>query len=509
MSTVSPASNRADALPARLRVLALAAVAFFQTVTHMWVLTLSASPNQVALPWLMNRGYRLYDNLIVHRAMGTGVLIAWLQPLFGDDVLLTVRVAHTALVLATTALVFVLARRLLGDGPALLAVLFFALIEPVYGNILFYFDAALALCYLLACLSWVSIEERGWRGPLLAGLILGLGVHFKQHAVVMVGVVMIWRLGVGLYVRETFRRVFRDIMAFCVGAAVFPLLGVVYALAQGVLAPYLYWNYIFNLTMKFPGVLMDGAGLRKMLFLWALVPVFLLRTAGGTTRRAPRAGHWLVLAYWLGAQWMLYERFGEIHFVAQVPFIAIMSGAVLWELLPLLARLRGGGWRVLAPSAQFTLGVGAVVAFAWVWMAAVSYLPTSLGVGATTGYDELRPLAAWLRAHSEPGDAIYSIPEQDVTTEIYALSGLEPPGFWVYGLSHTLRAPGVTERILDHFAQNPPRYILYYPTLAPTAGPEGQPLVDYMNACYTRVEVFETGAPAVGPAWVMAREPGC
>ena len=74
------------------------------------------------------------------------------QSLLPIDPALLIKLLNTALVIALTLLIYQLAQKLSGKPSAgIFAALFWAWWEPVYGNIMLYFETLLALCILLAC----------------------------------------------------------------------------------------------------------------------------------------------------------------------------------------------------------------------------------------------------------------------------------------------------------------------------------------------------------------------
>ena len=102
-----------------------------------------------------------------------------------EPILICARMLNLLLVLALTLLIFALARRLAGTTlAALCAALFWVLWEPVYGNILFYFDTSGRAAGHAGAALWIALSSRrpGWLAPLVCGLLLGGATLFKQPA---------------------------------------------------------------------------------------------------------------------------------------------------------------------------------------------------------------------------------------------------------------------------------------------------------------------------------------
>ena len=123
----------------------------FQALSHLFWLSPAAHSGQLAIPWMMNRGKTLFADIWEQHAPGSSLLGAAAQALLPMDPALLIKVLNTILVVALTLLIYHLATRLSGKPSAgALAALYWVWWEPVYGNIMLYFDTLLALCVLLA-----------------------------------------------------------------------------------------------------------------------------------------------------------------------------------------------------------------------------------------------------------------------------------------------------------------------------------------------------------------------
>ncbi|GAB4575037.1 MAG: hypothetical protein Kow0077_24580 [Anaerolineae bacterium] len=65
-----------------------------------------------------------------------------------------------------------------------MALLFWAVWEPVYNNIMFYYDALVGISLVLAVLVWFMLQKRFYQhlSPFVTGMILGGATLLKQHA---------------------------------------------------------------------------------------------------------------------------------------------------------------------------------------------------------------------------------------------------------------------------------------------------------------------------------------
>ncbi len=230
--------------------LLLVGVLLAQVVTHLGWLTISAHSGQVAIPWMMNQGRTLFGDLLEQHAPATSVIAALAQRVFNLDPVLVARLLNLLVVLALTLLIFSLARYLAGTLAGLFAALMWFWWEPVYGNVLFYFDSLVGLLVVLALGSWLVLAPRkpGWLAPLIAGFLLGGATLAKQHAWAAV-------LVFGLWLLLTERR---RVAAYIAGALILPLATLLIVALQGNLAAYLYWNWQFNLSGLMENLLPTG-----------------------------------------------------------------------------------------------------------------------------------------------------------------------------------------------------------------------------------------------------------
>ncbi len=428
----------------RLLILLLIA----QVLTHLFWLSPAVHSGQVAIPWMMNQGSALFDAIWEQHAPGSSLLGAAAQRLLNIDPALLVKLLNTLLVAALTVMIYWLAQRLAGTASAgLLAALVWAWWEPVYGNVMLYFDTLLALCLLAALLIYFRNAERpSPRQVLLMGLLMGAATLFKQHAWLAVAIAGCWLL--------LSERNWKTALLFAVGALLLPMLQWLTLLAQGALESYIYWNWTFNLRGLMDGEPLDGDLLRKLLLSNALVFPFVLLALRWAGRRL------LLTLIWLSALIVLYPRFGEIHAMGHLPFAAVMSGIVLAKALPALPN-----WRAWDTPRLILAGLSIGIGIGWLWTGAASYLHSPLGPGAILAYDEFQSLATELNQRKVAGDTLFALPETDSTPQLHPLTGMPAPGTWVKGWRWYFRAERVLPRLTAEWESEPPTWIVVFPAL--------------------------------------------
>ena len=463
----------------------------FQVLTHLFWLSPAVHSGQVAIPWMMNNGRLLFDDILEQHAPGTSLLGAAAQRLLPMEPAQTVKLLNTLLIVAFTLLIHLLAQRLAGSTTAgLLAALVWAWWAPVYGNIMLYFDTLLALCVLVALLVYYArIEAPAPRQVIAIGLFMGAATLFKQHAWLALGIMLLW-----LALHDHGRK---SALLFAGAALALPLIQWLLLLAQGTLADYIYWNWTFNLSGLMDGEPLDGDLFRKLLLGNLLVFPFALLA----WRDAGRRGFLLVLL-WLASLSVLYPRFGEIHAMGHLPLTAVMSGIVLAKVGAALANPRD--WDVPHTAlAGLAIGVG----LGWLWTGAASYLHVPLGPGATLGNDEFTEIVAELNQRKQAGDSLFVLPETDSTPQLHPLTNMLPPGVWVKGWHWYFRAQGVLDRLKHEWTDNPPTWLVVFPDLIPPGKAAILDLVAIANERYQKV-VEVAGAYGHGPAEIYRLDAG-
>ncbi len=456
-----------------------------QVLTHLFWLSPSVHSGQVAIPWMMNQGSALFDAIWEQHAPGSSLLGAAAQRLLAIDPALLVKLLNTLMVVALTVMIYWLARRLAGAASAgLLAALVWAWWEPVYGNVMLYFDTLLALCLLAALVIYYHKAERPTpRHILFMGLLMGAATLFKQHAWLAVAVAGGW-----LLLRE---RRWKIVLVFVAGALALPLLQWLALLAQGALDSYIYWNWSFNLSGAMDGEPLDGDLLRKLLLSNMLVFPFILLALRGAGR-----SQLLPPLMWLATLVTLYPRFGEIHAMAHLPFTAVMSGIALAKALPQLPK-----WRAWDMPRLALAGLGIGIGIGWLWTGAAAYLHVPLGPGAILAYDEFGPLAAELNERKSAGDTLFALPETDSTPQLHPLTDMPAPGVWVKGWRWYFRPERVLQRLTAEWESNPPIWIVVFPALIRDDNIGILDLLAIVDARYELVfiaeEIYGHGRPEV------------
>jgi hypothetical protein len=165
--------------------LGLAALLAFQVLAFGFRLPLLLAPRTVLHPWLLNLGFVEYEHIVDQHSPLMPQILAWIAPL-APDAFATARAALTVLVLLTTVLTFLAARKWAGNGWALWAAFMFTVCAPKFGFQKLWYETFLAPLYL----SWFFFHDAG-KPARSAGAALGLGalggiaILIKQQAAIV------------------------------------------------------------------------------------------------------------------------------------------------------------------------------------------------------------------------------------------------------------------------------------------------------------------------------------
>ena len=169
-----------------------------------------------------------------------------------------------------------------------------------------------------------------------------------------------------------------------------------------------------------------------------------------------------------------FPRTGDIHIAAGLPILSAIAGIILM-----------GIWQE-RPRAVYAGGLSVALLFGIAFNVLTSYIPTPAGFGDIIGIGELRPVANWLINHSNSTDTLYVLPASDSDSQLHILANMLPPKTWMILNEYTLTYQSLQMQLLAEWSQNPPIWVIYFPTLvAQSFPPSAQPIVDFVKGHYT------------------------
>lgn len=371
-----------------------------------------------------------------------------------------------AIAAAQTVLTYLVARRLAGEAAALLAALAYAVWQPFFDGDTLWLDTFLPLFTLPALL---LVLDARW---LLAGLLLGVGVLFKQTLVPLVAVAGL------LVLRDRGLRGWRSVARFAAGALLPSLVMLAHYHALGVLADFWFWGVSFNLTTAVRQATL-APGLGDVVRIALPIVLGVVATVVAPARWRPR-----LVALW-GCATIAggLGRFGLVHLQPAVPFFAILVGMLGVEL-----------WRRRA-----TAGLLALLILTCVWLGEY-YGRRARWLDDPAQKEHVAAIEKLIRDRAAPSDRVLLL---GIPPQIYASTGTLPPGrVFVFDLPWFTDAAG--GRVIEALRSDPPKLVL----IDTASGIDGRrmidyerPLVDEVRARYEQtarlgsIEVYEPRSP--------------
>jgi hypothetical protein len=412
------------------------------------------------LPWLVGRGWSLYTDIADQHTP----LLAWLlSPTGGDPQLL--RLLIVVLHLLTLTLVSRLASILAGWWVGLVATGLAALWLHSFEATHLWYETAQAPLYLGAATLLVRpLEPRGGSGPrvadrgpsgvrveslALAGVLLGLAVLIKQHALVPALVILVWLIASGGEMK--WRRAGHVVAGFA--AALSPaalVLGV-----SGTLGDAFFWTVQHNLE----GGYARAAALPPGPDEW---PALISLYAGAVPlvlalffRALPLRVGLLILGLAVAASVPAWPRFARFHLAAAAPLVAV-AGAVGSVTLWHGARGHDGVKSRVATALGFgVLGVSLIAASGQAWQVLAGW--GQLG-SPQPPYAEGGPaLKAWVAEQTARDEAVFVY---GLDPYVSRLIEREPPRPFVPQLPWMLEARGMERAMWEGVGRERPPIVL-------------------------------------------------
>ncbi len=482
-------------------VLAALGITLVQAWAYAFRLELSLGPRVVLQPWLIQRGFTMYEQLVDLHSPLMPLALAALRPLVPDGLRLA-KLALVALLSLSTLLTFAAAwrtagRRPLGPAVGLWAAFFFVCFSRPFGFSKLWHESFLAPLYALLLLlpppARASAAPEARREPAvwvrlaLAGLVCGVALLIKQHALFVLGAYVLWTaLAAGSW-RAALGR-----CAVLLGVAALP--GVAFVVCQwvraGSLASTLYWVVLFSLSGSYREQSVQApplAAFKLVAQAGVLLPAAAVALFDAVRqRRAAAAGEraWAPIAWGFAllaaATVTAYPRFEMFHLQPVVPLMAYLSALALVY-----------AWRAWRQARLFVIAVavGATLLCTGSVVGPLQIALDSSQLQTIVEYSNLAPLADEVRARIGPRDSVYVYPDDEATSNLYYMLQREPPGYWVFHYSWFM-TEAVQGRIVAALAEDQPEWVVYFPSR--WVPPAASPLVAAaIQADYVPVATFD------------------
>lgn len=432
-------------------------------------LRFTAWPEMILWPYLLGKGLLPYRDIIVVYPPTLVVLLTFLGKIFGVT-LLNLKIYTWISILLTDLLVYWVAKKLTKNKTiAVFSLLFFVFWQPFFEGNGFWFDLVLAPLGLLT-FYFLNEKRTFW-----SGLLFGIALSIKQTAFWFFLPILItfW------LIRE-FR--FRPFLRFCLGLIIPLIFCLFYLLGTGLIKEFYQWAINFGIFYlpKAPGQVLLPT-IKQVLALGAPYGFCLLAVVLMIKKQISEKDvnlMFLFLVWSLFGVLGVFSRWEYFHFQPSLPFLSILSGMVIFQLIPLMKK------RLNLLILMFLISV----------LIGSFYLQQRfyrLNWEKPTRFfeDEILQVAVWLKENTEPLEKIYILNSWD---HLYALSNTLPA---VSPLIHTLpwhlEYPGMQEKYVADLKMIKPRIIVFEPYREKGLGSYKPEKIDnYLNENYTLEEII-------------------
>ncbi len=372
-------------------------------ITVHWLLLVNlrfeAWPEMLVYPYLLNHGFKLYQDIINPYPPLFTYFLAVFSKIFAITVF-NLKLLTWAIILLSDVLIYLIALKRYGKTPALIALTFFIIFQPLLdGNGLWY-DLALTPVLLLA-----FHLNSPW---LLAG-----GFFIKQS--------VIWLFP--LFIKQWRRIILSVLSLFLVSCFLF--------LVQGNLQHYLFWPWRFALTIlpTMPGHKDWGSPTLWLIGLLPFLPLIWIK-------KSPPF-YWAILSFLF-----IFPRFGLFHLQPALAFAALTLATSLQGV-----KLK----KYLLPATCYLLLASLI------WFRQIKlywHQPTRFFE------PEILKAAEQLKARTSASQPILFLNAPD---QLMVLADRLPPKPWAITFPWYLELPGMQQRFIDAIKAQRPQAVLFSP----------------------------------------------
>lgn len=466
-----------------------------QALFYLHILPLSLGPRVVLQPWLMRQGYLLYKNIAdEHPPLMPLFLLAMHQVV--SDSFQVAKLTLVLLISITALLTFWAGKKGGGWLSGILSLVFFVLWSPIFGYGKLWYETFLAPIYILILILWREPGYQAARYLSLTGLLLGVALLVKQHAIVVILGVFFWLFCNNRLNHNPIRNLPKEIFYLLLG--IFLPVGIFIAYywpKANTLDDLVFWLITFNFINNYTQLAALRPSLEQIRLLAPAYMLVLPSVAGlwnkdGKSTRNVNTEIGLILL--VTSSLTIYPRFGFFHLQASLPILAWLSGTTLARLIQSNKNqtrlLKGVLWSLLLLWMLYTIPT--------FYNALQSPQPRKV-----YEYSNLIPLVHEIRQHIGPTECIYILPDDEATANLYYLTQCLPPKLWIPTSYPWFMIETLKPKAIKALEETAPEWVVYFPG---RWGIEqhGQDLLNYVQNHYqllTKLNWTE------GEVWLLKR----
>lgn len=406
-------------------------------------LRFTAWPEMLAYPYLINKGFHFYGDIIHPFVPLLVVTLSLIFRLWGNT--LEVLKAFTIIVILISdgLLVWVVNKLFKKIRYTLFGLALYIILQICFEGNGMWFDLAVApllICSFLTAVNWFGENKKIW--AIATGILFAIALLVKLSTIWIVGAVLFLALGT--------RR--KYIWSFLTSVLFFSftiLLFLVRIFDLGNWQNIFYWGFIYPLfiVIRMPGYFSPPSLGQAVFSMGILAPLCLILII--TSIKLRNTTVYLALIFFFGAVFFGLHRFGYFHFQPALPFFVIGLLAYLKFFRPLIKQKKRSYQTVLiglSLSLILLLFVRTVITD---WDKDTRFAEGSV-LEETSEISSIIPF----------GEEVffYNVPSQ-----YFALSDLLPPAPWADTFPWYLELPGIQERVVASLEEKKITYILFDP----------------------------------------------
>ena len=443
----------------------------------------------IAHPWLLYNGFVDYQHIPGQKSPLMPMFLSWLLPVFNGDAALSARTTHAAVICFVVLITMLWVYRHSGRWALLATGVFLLTWSNFFGLwAIMYYDVALAPLFLVVfVLSATQLEKPATWKMAATGLVTGVAILTKQHAVLLplpIAIMLVWQLRKR---QVTARQLVGLGLTYLLGLALPVVIYVVYHyLRAGSLQDLIYWTITVNFGPygSEAALAPDSEHVRDMLpALLMLIPFagsIVFPTADMKPSREVRL---LMLAmFFLGAV-LLYPRYSTRHWPTAFPFLAAMSGIACADLIKAWRKHKASSMALIAAS----------IILCWTVIAALVYAPRLQEIKPLRSdeYSGFFEVADQLRGRIPAEGGVVLLPLYEGNANLSYALGRLPPHYWLFNFRWWMN-PTTIGRWLEVMEQEKPYTLLFFPDTMDldTYAPE---IMEYVNKNYKLVDTLKWG----------------
>lgn len=467
----------------------LAGLLVFQAWGFYFRLPLSLGPRVILQPWLMQRGFLIYEHIGDLHTPLMPMAISALLPLVPDPLRLA-KLVLVGLLSLSTILAFLIAARRYGPRAGLGAALFFALWAPAFDAGKLWHESFLTPLYLLLYLVDDLTESKrasGW--AVLTGFIGGVAILIKQHAVVVFGVFLLWNAytcwrrwrSTGLLLKR----------ALLMGGSALAVILVFLAdqfLRAGTLEGVSYWIIAYQASGLYRELATQHPTVRDGMMLAGRALLLPAAVACLVDARRRASGEWLFMA---GALLLLaassitaFPRFEFFHLQPALALLAVVTSCAGAYMLRRQPEARG-----------VVLALLGVLAAFWLLSAGDRWRPAFQAAKSPRPireYSDMATLARDIRREIGPDECVYLFHDDETTANLYYLLNCLPPRYWIFHYPWYMVDP-LKGRMLTELKEAAPAWVVCFPDRW-RVDPLAPEIAQYVRNHYRQAAVLSNGA---------------